>query len=303
MIKVNVKDETSSLETVILGIASDFGGTPDLEECYDPKSRENVSNQTFPVQQDIIREMNDLFDILVKYDVNVLRPSNISDLNQVFVRDIGFVIDETFIVPNIIKDRSSEIRGVSKILEQIVSNKVFMPKEARLEGGDLILFHDYIFIGYSKLQDFEKFKVSRTNQNGVNFIHDHFQYKTVKSFELNKSDIDPFSNALHLDCCFQPIGKSHAILCKQGFKNLDDIDFIINLFGEDNIILISQEEMYRMCANVFSISEKVLISESSFVRINNILRDKGFIVEEVTYSEVSKMGGLFRCSTLPLLRR
>ena len=81
------------------------------------------------------------------------------------------------------------------------------------------------------------------------------------------------------------------------------IDFIINLFGEDNIILISQEEMYRMCANVFSISEKVIISESSFIRINNILRDQGFIVEEVTYSEVSKMGGLFRCSTLPLLRR
>lgn len=303
MIKVNVKDETSKLETVILGIASDFGGTPDLEECYDPKSRENVSNQTFPIEQDITREMNDLFKILVKYDVNVLRPSNISDLNQVFVRDIGFVIDETFIVPNIIKDRSSEIRGVSKILEQIVSKKVFMPKEARLEGGDLILFHDYIFIGYSKLQDFEKFKVSRTNQNAVNFIHNYFQYKTVKSFELNKSDIDPFSNALHLDCCFQPIGKSHAILCKEGFKNLDDVDFIINFFGEDNIILISQEEMYRMCANVFSISEKVLISESSFIRINNILRDKGFIVEEVTYSEVSKMGGLFRCSTLPLLRR
>ena len=60
--------------------------------------------------------------------------------------------------------------------------------------------------------------------------------------------------------------------------------------------------MYEMNANIFSISNKVIVSEKKFIRLNNELRKKGFIVEEVEYSEISKMEGLFRCSTMPLTR-
>ena len=60
--------------------------------------------------------------------------------------------------------------------------------------------------------------------------------------------------------------------------------------------------MYNMNSNVFSISENVIVSEISFKRINNILRELGFIVEEIKFSEIAKMEGLFRCTTLPLHR-
>jgi N-dimethylarginine dimethylaminohydrolase len=53
---------------------------------------------------------------------------------------------------------------------------------------------------------------------------------------------------------------------------------------------------------VFSLSKDVIVSQTEFTRLNSILRDKGFKVEEISYKEVSKMGGLFRCSTMPLLR-
>ena len=119
---------------------------------------------------------------------------------------------------------------------------------------------------------------------------------------MNKSDTDPRENALHLDCCFQPIGKDMAILYKGGFKNESDVEFIINHFGAKNIIEITKEEMYDMNSNVFSISEKVIISEKGFRRLNEILRSKGFIVEEVPYAEIAKMEGLLRCSTMPLIR-
>ena len=33
-------------------------------------------------------------------------------------------------------------------------------------------------------------------------------------FELQKSDTNAYENALHLDCCFQPIGTNSAILMK-----------------------------------------------------------------------------------------
>jgi N-dimethylarginine dimethylaminohydrolase len=36
-------------------------------------------------------------DVLKKYEVNVFRPKLIKDYNQIFTRDIGFVIDNFFL--------------------------------------------------------------------------------------------------------------------------------------------------------------------------------------------------------------
>ena len=130
-----------------------------------------------------------------------------------------------------------------------------------------------------------------------------FPNRKVKAFELKKSDINARENALHLDCCFQPIGNKQAILFEDGFKNPEDVDFLLNSFGEENIIRITREEMYEMNSNVFSISPKVIISEKGFVRLNSELRNRGFQVEEVPYAEIAKMEGLLRCSTMPLRRK
>ena len=46
-----------------------------------------------------------------------------------------------------------------------------------------------------------------------------------------------------------------------------------------------------------------LVSDIGFTRINNILKNRGFMVEEINFSKISKLGGLFRCSTLPLKRK
>lgn len=42
-----------------------------------------------------------------------------------------------------------------------------MPKEARIEGGDVIVYGDYIFVGCTKGKDFGKFKCDRTNELGL----------------------------------------------------------------------------------------------------------------------------------------
>ena len=36
--------------------------------------------------------------------------------------------------------------------------------------------------------------------------------------------------------------------------------------------------------------------------INRIALARGYKVEEIDYSNIAKMGGLFRCTTLPLIR-
>jgi len=303
MSSLNINNEYGSLTKVILGVANSFGGTPLIEECYDPKSKENVKNETFPIEKDLIEELSGFLQVLEKYNVSVIRPEIIENYNQIFSRDIAFVIENKIIVSGIIDERKKEIEGIKNFFSEIKSENIIkLEEDSRVEGGDVILDGENIYIGYSKDVEFNKYKVARTNEKAINQIKDLFPHKQVYSFELNKSDDNARENALHLDCCFQPIGNKKAIIYEGGFKNTEDILLLINNFGNENLIRISKEEMYKMNSNVFSISENVIVSEISFKRLNNMLRESGFIVEEIKFSEIAKMEGLFRCTTLPLHR-
>ena len=304
MIELNIHNESSELEIVILGLPDSFGDTPKLEKCYDPKSKEHVIAGTFPLQVDVTKEINEFWSVLRKHNVKVIRPENTDGLNQIFTRDISFVIENKFIIPNIIEERLDEIKAISSIISEIPKKNILrMPQQSRAEGGDVMPWNEFIFVGYSEEEDFNTYRVARTNKEGVQFLEKEFPNKKVKAFELKKSDENPRENALHLDCCFQPLGTRNAIMYKNGFKNNEDVDFLINLFGEENIILINQEEMYNMNSNIFSISENIVVSEKGFTRLNTELRKRGFIVEEIQYSEIAKMEGLLRCSTMPLKRK
>ena len=90
---------------------------------------------------------------------------------------------------------------------------------------------------------------------------------------------------------------------KNGFKNQSDVDYLVNLFKEENIHFIDKDEMYHMHSNIFSINPEVIVSDKGFTSLNQKLRDWGFTVEEINYQEVAKMEGLMRCSTMPLRRR
>ena len=304
MISLNVNNEFGKLNKVILGIAQSNGGVPKLDECYDPKSREHVQNGTFPEEAHLSDELNQFLNVLKKYNVSVFRPTLIEDYNQIFSRDIAFVIGEKLVISNIIKDREKEINAIENIISQIdPSNIIRLSNKARIEGGDVIIHNDHIFIGYSKEEDFKQFQVARTNEIAIEEIKENFSNKKIVAFELKKSDYQAKDNALHLDCCFQPIGKKMAIIYEEGFKRKEDVDYIKRLFGEDKLIKITQKEMYDMNSNVFSISEDTIVSEIGFKRLNSILRTKGFKVEEIKFSEIAKMEGLLRCTTLPLQRQ
>ena len=304
MFKINIHNETAALKAVVVGIADDFGGIPKLEDCYDSKSREHVVAGTFPSNDSCVKEMNALVSVLENYDVKVYRPENIIGLNQIFSRDIAFAIEDKLVLPNIIEDRKLEVEGISEVLNLVdKSDIVQMPEGAMAEGGDIMPCNEYIFVGYSEKEDFDKYTVARTNKTGLDFLTETFPNKIVKGFELNKSDIDPRENALHLDCCFQPIGKNMAIIYKGGFKCSTDVEFLVTYFGEENIIEVDKEEMYSMNSNIFSISEEVIVSEKGFTRLNESLRKRGFTIEEVPYADIAKMEGLLRCSTMPLIRK
>lgn len=303
MLQLNIQNETSRLRAVVLGTAMSNGPTPTPEECYDPKSRQHVLDGTYPKEEDMIKEMESVAEVFKKYDVQVFRPEVIEDYNQIFSRDIGFVIDNKFIKANILPDRDREILAIEHVWMQVPEeNRITLPEECHVEGGDVMPWNDYIFIGTYTGEDYPSYITARTNDPAVKALQELFPDKKVKAFELRKSNDDPKENALHLDCCFQPIGKNKAILHKNGFLVESEYQWLVDYFGKENIFEISKEEMYNMNSNVFSIAENVVISEKNFSRLNAWLREQGFTVEEVPYAEIAKQEGLLRCSTLPLIR-
>jgi N-dimethylarginine dimethylaminohydrolase len=302
-ISLSVNSETGFLKSVVLGIPNDIGPVPNIEECFDPSSIYHVENNTYPTAIDISKEMTDFLEVLNKYNVKVLRPENILNLNQVFARDLGFVIQDTFLISNIIENRYNEIPAIEHIINQMSADKVLkIDSNSKIEGGDVTIFKDHVFIGASNSTDFNKYKVARTNFESVDFIKNNFPSKKVMGFELFKSDTDKNENTLHLDCCFQPVSNDLAIIAPDSFKNKSDVGYLQKLIGKSNLFYLSKEEKNNMHSNIFSISPNVVISDSRFSRLNSWLQQKDILVEEVNYSEISKMGGLFRCSTLPLIR-
>ena len=303
MLKLRVTNETDRLKAVILGTAVSNGATPTLEEAYDPKSAEHIKAGTYPIEKDMVAEMDAFAAVLQKYGVQVYRPEIIRDCNQIFTRDIGFVIDDVFIKANILPDRQAEFQAIEYIVKQMNPDKVVTPpEEVHIEGGDVMPWNEHIFIGTYKGDDYKEQVTARTNMAGVAFIQKLFPHKKVKEFDLVKSKTEARDNALHLDCCFQPVGKDKAIIYKGGFRSEADYQYLVDIFGVENLFHIEREEMYEMNSNVFSISPEVVVSEKHFTRLNVWLRAQGFTVEEIPYSEISKQEGLLRCSTLPLLR-
>jgi N-dimethylarginine dimethylaminohydrolase len=303
MLKLNINNETSRLRAVVLGMANSNGPTPSVEEVYDPKSLEHILAGTYPKEADMVLEMEAFNAVFDKYDVTVFRPEIIENYNQIFARDIGFVIEDVFIKSNILPDRERELDAIQYVIDQIDPAKfVIPPVEVHIEGGDVMLWKDYIFIGTYKGSDYKDYITARTNAAGVQFIKDLFPNKKVKEFDLIKSKIEARDNALHLDCCFQPVGENKAIIYKRGFREEADYLFLVHLFGEENLFEITRKEMYHMNSNVFSIDTNVVVSEKKFSRLNKWLKKQGFIVEKIPYAEIAKQEGLLRCSTLPLIR-
>lgn len=284
-----LRDETAPLESVVLGTGVNRGET----RAINPTIRKHLENNSAPTEKDIVREIKTFEDVLLQNGVQVLRPEDIPGTEQIFTRDIGFVIEDYFFVSNMKHAvRREEVRGVDYILSSASPEKIVrLPEGALAEGGDVLLYGDYLFVGIS----------DRTNEAGVAFLREFFPNKTVVSLDLEVDQNDPDRNILHLDCTFQPIGTDQAICYQEGFSKQPDI--ILDLFPVDRRIDVNLEEKNLMFPNVFSISPTKVVVERNFHRLKEELLKRGFEVFEVDYAETSKLSGLLRCSTMPLRRK
>lgn len=301
---IKLKNETQLLKKVIVGTAKKSGGTPSLFSCYDPISKESIEKGIYPNENSLSMALDHLADTLKKHNIEVIRPDVIENCNQIFTRDIACVIEDRIFISNIIPDRAQEIRGIQSILDKIPdSQKIYTADQnIHFEGGDIILYNDIVFIGICTREDYKDCITARTNIKAVSYFRRQFPYKKIIPLELPKSNTDPYTNILHLDCCFQPVGKDLAIVSPNGFIKQEDFKKVCSFFKKENIFLLTAYEQYELQSNIISIHEKLIVSDYRFKRLNQWLRSKEIEIITIDYSSISRQGGLFRCSTLPLLR-
>ncbi|WP_268125038.1 dimethylarginine dimethylaminohydrolase family protein [Roseivirga pacifica] len=286
-IHLHIANETNQLKAVVLGIGTDQGKPYDIN----PVAKMHKEEGTYPTEDDVIAEIATVETALKAEGVTVFRPKNMPNQKQIFTRDIGFVIDDKFVVANMKEPvRKAEIEGIQHVLDQLDPDSIIeVPGGATIEGGDVLVHHNHVFVGISK----------RTNKAGFEFLKATFPDKQVIGLDVVVSD-DPKKNILHLDCAFQPVGDKYAIIYEDGFQ--EKPQSIYDLFGEENLIKVNQQQMNRMFPNVFSVSPKKVLVEEGFTTLIGALESRNIQCIKVKYAETSKLSGLLRCSTLPLVR-
>jgi len=212
----------------------------------------------------------------------ILLPYHKKYPEQVFTRDIGFTLGETIFVA----DMASAVRnGEENVLKQWLEDEEISYYNIighQIEGGDVIIDRDTIYIGLS----------DRTNAEAI----EHLQNLLKKQFDI--IPIDFKSKYLHLDCVFNIVSPELAIIYPDALKPEH-----IELFKKRyEVIEVSQEEQFTLGTNLLSIGYNKIISLLVNKKVNAELRKRGFEIIEVDITEIIKSGGSFRCCTLPIHR-
>ena len=301
--KLRVVNEWDVLDTVIVGTAASMGGTPTVDESYDPKSKEHILAGTFPREADCQRELDGLALLLKSHDVQVLRPNTLADVNQLFARDVGAVVADRLVATRMIEDRAAEWEGIAPHLSGVSESHILRPPAGvRIEGGDVMPMNGELWVGYSAPEDFATYTTSRTNEAALDWLSDQFPDWNVRGFQLSKSDEDPRANALHLDCCLSVLSRGHALVHLEGLKLKEDRSFLKTHF-EGQMHLVDAQAMYDMQCNLISFTPQDVVSCPSFEGVNRQLDLWGYNVHTTPMKETGKMEGLLRCVTMPLHRK
>ena len=219
---------------------------------------------------------------LEEHDVEVIRlPASEQFPEQVFTRDIGFTLgDDIFIA-----EMGSEIReGEEETLEKWLQSTNTLYNKLRtnkIEGGDVIIDRDSVFVGIS----------SRTSMDAVRELSKKLPDHEVIPIPFNEK-------YLHLDCVFNILSPTVALIYPEA---LDD-KTVKMLSDRYTLIEVSKEEQFSLGTNVLSIGDKKVFSLPQNTEVNKQMRDFGFNVIEVDFSEIIKSGGSFRCCSMPIER-
>lgn len=213
-------------------------------------------------------------------EVIKLQPSK-DHPEQVFTRDIGFTLGNRLFI----SEMANLIRqGEEKVLAHWMNEHKISYKNLSthsIEGGDVIVDGNRVFIGIS----------DRTCMKAIQALQNELPNFEILSIPFN-------SKYLHLDCVFNILSSKDALIYPDAF----DPKIVERLSSMYHLIEVNESEQFSMGTNVLSIGHNRVFSLPINHEVNHQLRQHGYEVLEVDFSEIIKSGGSFRCCSMPILR-
>lgn len=291
MIRFDVQDEVSPLRHVVMGTGRGYHRDPARVEVVNSTQQHTVDTTGHPDEAWVTRDFDAFRAALRSAGVTVHEPGLAADSvqDQTCPRDISFVIGGTFVRAGMrTPGRVEEIDAIAHILDGCDGPRVTVPKGVVLEGGDVIVHGDHVFVGAGQ----------RSDPEGTEFLRAVFG-DTHSIVPLPTQSRDKGEDILHLDCSFNPLGLGHALIYPGGLAQIPDI-----LRDRFDWIEVTRTEATAMATNVLSIAPDHIIARTdpSCARVNAALRRAGYTVTEVDFDAVPATGGSFRCATMPLQR-
>ena len=204
----DVRTEYDRLEHVIMGTARGYHRDPALVEMANSTQQKTLDGGSHPTEADLVPEFQSFADAMASRGVTVheplLAPESVQD--QTCPRDIGFVIGDTLVEAGMRHaNRAEEIEAVRHILAGFDGPCLKSPEGVALEGGDVIVDGEHLFVGYGQ----------RSDEEGFWFLKERFgdRFEVVP---LPTRWGGPEVDVLHLDCTFNPLGLGQALIFPDG---------------------------------------------------------------------------------------
>jgi len=267
-------NEYDSLEYCLLAYPKNF----DIKEIINKMQRKYKGQIDFELAYS---QFHSLANTLIKHGVKVQFLDLVDSPEQVFTRDIGFVIHNILFVSHMAKHiRGEEPDALLSFLED-KSVKVHQ-MHYTAEGGDVFIHNNLCFVGISH----------RTSAEGIQEIE-----QVLNNHQLKIEVIPVHFNIdlLHLDCVFNILDANTCIITDYIYNP----EVIEKHFKK--IVKIEGKQVEYLATNFVHIGNKKMICTNSFMAAK--LSELGYNPIYLDYTEFIKSGGSVRCSTLPIKRQ
>lgn len=288
-ITVNVPSETATLKKVVMYLANPmsafsflrYGGI-DMAAVYQLWYNKWAMYDYRKVHQ----QQRAFIEVMEATGVQVLFAEAVPGcVTQHYTRDIGFAIDDTFFCANPRRPyRQRELDGLRILLPRF--SKVVRLESGTIEGGDVIVDERYVIVGLGE----------ETSKEGIDCLRRKFEElridREIITIEFAHRGI------IHLDTKFNIPAKGIGLIHPKSFKR-ESLKWIESHF---DLLEATDKETANMEINTFSLSPRKVVMRERSDRLASLLESKGIQPIMIDYSEVTKLPGSFRCTTLPIER-
>ncbi|MES9588592.1 dimethylarginine dimethylaminohydrolase family protein [Streptomyces sp. NPDC086796] len=153
-----------------------------------------------------------------------------------------------------------------------------------LEGGDVLVLGKKVFVGTSGLA---------SNPLGIQWLA-----KFLAPYGYTVEKVRLHRRILHLDCALGFIREGLLVACEEAL-----LDGIPDPLKEWERITVDLDQATSLATNGLPLGPDVYVTDPEFSFLGREIEKFGVHVEYVDFSITRSLGGSFRCSTQPLLRK